>query len=33
MAEIEAQWKTPDLDLDEDSIFDHLVKVAPPGET
>ncbi len=33
VAEISAQWTTPDLDLDEDSIFDHLLKVAPPAET
>ncbi len=29
---IKAEWKTSDLDLDEDSIFEHLVKVAPAGE-
>jgi isoquinoline 1-oxidoreductase len=28
-----ATWKTPELDLDEDSIFEHLLKVAPAGET
>jgi isoquinoline 1-oxidoreductase len=30
---IEATWDTPELDLDEDSIFEHLLKVAPAGET
>jgi len=30
---VAATWKTPDLDLDEDSIFEHLLKVAPAGET
>jgi nicotinate dehydrogenase subunit B len=30
---VEATWKTPELDLDEDSIFEHLLKVAPAGET
>ena len=33
IALVDAKWETPELDLDEDSIFDHLVKVAPPGET
>jgi isoquinoline 1-oxidoreductase len=28
-----ATWKTPELDLDEDSIFEHLLRVAPAGET
>jgi isoquinoline 1-oxidoreductase len=28
-----ATWETPELDLDEDSIFEHLLKVAPAGET
>ena len=30
---VAATWETPDLDLDEDSIFEHLLKVAPAGET
>ena len=30
---VSATWKTPALDLDEDSIFAHLLKVAPAGET
>jgi nicotinate dehydrogenase subunit B len=30
---VEATWVTPELDLDEDSIFEHLLKVAPAGET
>ena len=30
---IEATWQTPELDLDEDSIFEHLLKVAPAGES
>jgi nicotinate dehydrogenase subunit B len=33
IAEIEATWETPDLDLDEDSIFEHLLNVAPAAET
>jgi isoquinoline 1-oxidoreductase len=32
IALVEAKWETPELDLDEDSIFEHLVKVAPSGE-
>jgi isoquinoline 1-oxidoreductase len=32
IATIEANWKTPELDLDEDSIFEHLLNVAPAGE-
>jgi isoquinoline 1-oxidoreductase len=31
--EVRAKWDVPESDLDEDSIFDHLVKVAPAGET
>ena len=27
-----AAWETPKLDLDEDTIFEHLLKVAPAGE-
>ena len=27
-----AAWETPELDLDEDTIFEHLLKVAPAGE-
>ena len=30
---VAATWVTPELDLDEDSIFEHLLKVAPAGET
>ena len=30
---VAATWETPELDLDEDSIFEHLLKVAPAGET
>ena len=30
---VDAKWVTPELDLDEDSIFEHLLKVAPAGET
>jgi isoquinoline 1-oxidoreductase len=33
IAKVEATWETPELDLDEDSIFEHLLKVAPAGET
>jgi isoquinoline 1-oxidoreductase len=33
IAEVAAKWETPELDLDEDSIFEHLLKVAPAGET
>jgi len=33
LAEVEAKWKIPELDLDHDSIFEHLLKVAPAGET
>jgi len=29
---VAATWETPELDLDEDSIFEHLLKVAPAGE-
>ena len=32
ISRIKAKWKTPKLNLNEDSIFDHLVKVAPAGE-
>jgi nicotinate dehydrogenase subunit B len=30
---VEATWDVPQLDLDEDSIFEHLLKVAPAGES
>ena len=30
---VEATWESPEIDLDEDSIFEHLLKAAPPGET
>lgn len=33
IAEVEASWEIPDLALDEDSIFEHLLSVAPPAET
>jgi isoquinoline 1-oxidoreductase len=33
IAKIEASWETPELDLDEDSIFEHLLHVAPAAET
>ncbi|HQN96283.1 MAG TPA: molybdopterin-dependent oxidoreductase [Thermoanaerobaculales bacterium] len=33
LAQVKAQWDTPASTVDQDSIFDHLVKVAPPGET
>jgi isoquinoline 1-oxidoreductase len=33
IARVEATWEMPELDLDEDSIFEHLLKVAPAGET
>jgi isoquinoline 1-oxidoreductase len=33
LAKIRAKWSSPELDLDEDSIFEHLVGVAPPAET
>jgi isoquinoline 1-oxidoreductase len=33
IALVDAKWETPELDLDEDSIFEHLLKVAPAGET
>jgi len=32
IAKVEATWEQPELDLDEDSIFEHLLKVAPTGE-
>ncbi len=32
LAKVEATWESPHLDLDEDSIFEHLLRVAPPGE-
>jgi CO/xanthine dehydrogenase Mo-binding subunit len=30
---VRAKWDSPSSELDQDSIFDHLVKVAPVGET
>jgi isoquinoline 1-oxidoreductase len=33
IAKVAATWKTSEVDLDEDSIFEHLLKVAPAGET
>jgi isoquinoline 1-oxidoreductase len=33
IAALAATWDTPQLDLDQDSIFEHLLKVAPAGET
>jgi isoquinoline 1-oxidoreductase len=32
LARVDATWEKPELDLDEDSIFEHLLKVAPAGE-
>ena len=32
-AALTATWDTPQLDLNQDSIFEHLLKVAPAGET
>lgn len=29
---LKATWEVPELDLDPDSIFEHLRRVAPPGE-
>jgi len=33
LARVTAEWNRPASELDQDSIFDHLVKVAPAGET
>jgi isoquinoline 1-oxidoreductase len=33
IATVETTWERPELDLDEDSIFEHLLKVAPAAET
>jgi nicotinate dehydrogenase subunit B len=33
IAALTATWDTPQLDLNQDSIFEHLLKVAPAGET
>jgi isoquinoline 1-oxidoreductase len=33
LAQVRAKWDSPSSELDQDSIFDHLVKVAPVGET
>ncbi len=33
LARVRATWDSPRSELDQDSIFDHLVKVAPAGET
>lgn len=30
---IKAQWDRPQTDVDDRTIFDHLLKVAPPGQT
>jgi isoquinoline 1-oxidoreductase len=30
---IKAQWERPEAKVDDKTIFDHLLKVAPPGET
>ncbi|MFB0566489.1 MAG: molybdopterin cofactor-binding domain-containing protein [Candidatus Aminicenantaceae bacterium] len=32
LKKIKAQWKKPEAKVDENSIFDHLLKVAPEGE-
>ncbi|MCK5377589.1 MAG: xanthine dehydrogenase family protein molybdopterin-binding subunit, partial [Acidobacteria bacterium] len=32
IARVASKWEMPELDLDEDSIFEHLLKVAPAGE-
>jgi len=33
IAALKATWDTPQLDLNQDSIFEHLLEVAPAGET
>jgi len=33
LKQIKAQWEKPEAKVDETSIFDHLLKVAPAGET
>jgi CO/xanthine dehydrogenase Mo-binding subunit len=33
IAKVEATWEEPELALDEDSIFEHLLRVAPAAET
>jgi isoquinoline 1-oxidoreductase len=30
---VKAQWERPEAKVDDKTIFDHLLKVAPPGET
>ncbi len=32
LARVKAEWDLPEAALDENSIYDHIVKVAPPGE-
>jgi isoquinoline 1-oxidoreductase len=32
LQQLKASWETPESDLDEDSIFEHLLKVAPAGD-
>jgi nicotinate dehydrogenase subunit B len=32
LSKVKADWETPQLDVDDRTIFDHLLKVAPPGE-
>jgi isoquinoline 1-oxidoreductase len=32
LKQVKAEFRTPESDLDEDTIFDHLLKVAPEGE-
>jgi CO/xanthine dehydrogenase Mo-binding subunit len=33
LSRIQAQWEKPEAKVDDKTIFDHLLKVAPPGET
>ncbi len=33
LAKVRARWEVPESDLDEDTIFEHLLRVAPPSET
>ena len=33
LSKIKAEYETPESDLNEDTIFDHLLDVAPEGET
>lgn len=32
LQQLKATWQTPESDLDQDSIFEHLVRVAPAGD-